>query len=160
MRPRLNQSRGGVEFVTPIEVVKEFIAVMVHAHGAQGQADGLRAALELVDENVRLSVPPPLPQGGEWIGHDGYRAMSRAWRDYWINHGAERREFFEIGDDRVIQIVEPRFESRVSGETITHRMVEIFTVRDGKITELVAYFWDLARLVEAAGGTVRPPVKP
>src|SRR2546423_1157953 len=99
--------------LTPLEVVQRFIAVMVQAHGAEGGEDRLRAALALVDENVRLSVPPPLPQGGEWIGHDGYRAMSRAWREHWINHGAERREFFALGDDRVIQIVQPSFESRV-----------------------------------------------
>jgi ketosteroid isomerase-like protein len=35
-------------------------------------------------------------------------------------------------------------------------MIEIVTVRDGKITELVPYYWDTARLVKACGGVVTP----
>ncbi len=107
--------------------------------------------------DVRIS-PPALqrPHPPIWVGATMPKAVERAARMgcHFLNGG--HLEYFDGGDDRVIIVVDPTFQSKATGKTIHHRMVEIFSVQNGKITRLVPYYWDTALLVEACGGVHAP----
>ncbi len=112
-----------------VEVVRRFEEMMIPSLGAKDSSHargGFDEVLELLDPEIVLTVASSL------------------------------LEYFDGGDDRVIIVVDPTFQSKATGKTIHHRMVEIFSVQNGKITRLVPYYWDTALLVEACGGVHAP----
>jgi len=142
-----------------VEVVKRFEEMMIPSLGAKDSSrarGGFHEVLELLDPEIVLTVASSLPHGGEWLGHDGFLKMCETFRGAWNHIDGGHLDYFDGGDDRVIIVVDPTFQSKATGKTIHHRMVEIFSVQNGKITRLVPYYWDTALLVEACGGVHAP----
>jgi ketosteroid isomerase-like protein len=142
-----------------VEVVKRFEELMIPSLGEDDNAAaraGFNEVMKLLDPDVRFVVADSIPHGGEWVGHEGFLQMCETFQNAWNHIDGGNLEYFDLGGDRVLIVVDPTFQSKETGETITHLMIEIVTVRDGKITELVPYYWDTARLVRACGGVVTP----
>jgi ketosteroid isomerase-like protein len=138
-----------------VEVVERFESLMA----ARGDVDGvsgmqrMEKVLELLDENVAFRPSASVPgHGGDWIGHDGFLNMCKAYADVWQPPEGLRFEFLDGGGDKVVILASFTRTSRHTGRSIPIQMVEIVTVRDGKIAELVPYFYDTVGMVEAAGG--------
>ena len=58
------------------------------------------------------------------------------------------------GGDGVITLASFTIESRHTGRSVPVRMVEVVTVRDGRIVDLDAYYRDTVPIIQAAGGAV------
>lgn len=134
-----------------VEIVKRFEELLIPSFkdGDASSQGGFDQVLELLDPAFSAPVCPSLPHGGDWVGHDGFLKMCEAVRDSRKTIEHSERTYLDAGDDRVVMTVSFTAESVKTGRPFPVRMVEIFTVRDGKIAELVPYYWDTAPAIEA-----------
>jgi ketosteroid isomerase-like protein len=125
-------------------VLEEFYAAEAEyvAAGGPGQADFGRLA-RCLSRDVVIRQAPGLPwsDAGDWRGHDGVRAFmaafARTWRSMEVQHHR-----IVAAEDRVAVELEVRFESAATGRALTTSIVQINTVRDGRIAEIKPYYWE------------------
>ena len=138
-----------------VDVVKRFEALMVPALEETDDEAAQRRheeVLSILDPEVVFFATPSIPHGGTYRGHDAFFKMGEQFRDLWeIGDGVEL-EYVDGGDDRVITLAFWTAVSRHTGRSVPVRMVEVVTVRDGRIKELLAYYEDTVPLIEAADG--------
>ena len=86
--------------------------------------------------------------GGEFKGHDGIRR----WFDEWVESLDVRAEIESIDevDDRVVVIARVAGAGGASGTPVTLRGGQIYSFRDGRISE-VANYYDPTEALEAVG---------
>jgi ketosteroid isomerase-like protein len=73
-------------------------------------------------------------------GHDGLREWSRQYYEAWDDVTAELEDVIDVGDDRVVAVLNYQGRGRVSGaEVQITRMAGIFTIRDGQVTRAEWY---------------------
>jgi len=108
----------------------EALAV-VEAFGEAWGAHDLDAALDLVTDDCVFDATGPAPDGTRHVGRD---ALRTAWRDIFADAAAtfDAEETFAC-DDRVVQ----RWRYTWDGGHI--RGVDLFTVRDGKVSAKLSY---------------------
>ena len=138
-----------------VDVVKRFEALMVPALEETDHEAAQRRQEEIfsiLDPEVVFFATPSLPHGGTYVGHDAFVKMGEQFRELWdIAEGVEM-DYVDGGDDRVITLASWTAVSRHTGRAVPVRMVEVVTVRDGRIAELRAYYEDTVPLIEAADG--------
>jgi ketosteroid isomerase-like protein len=137
-----------------VEIVKRFESLMVPSLEEEDPAVAekrLQEILDLLDPNVAFHATPSLPHGGDYVGHDSFMKMGEQFRELWNTPGGVDLQYFDIGGDKVLTMASFIFESVHTGRSVPNRMVEIVTVQDGKITDLVAYYFDTVPIVEAGG---------
>jgi ketosteroid isomerase-like protein len=142
-----------------LEVVKRFEALMVQRLQEDGMSaeERSRRILELLDPEVVFRVTPSLPHGGDHVGHEGFRRLGERFTEAWHLVSGGNHEYHPIGDDRVVVFTNPSvFQSRATGETVSFRMVELVTVKNGRIVEFIPFYTDTVALNRAAGGTGAP----
>jgi ketosteroid isomerase-like protein len=87
---------------------------------------------------------PDGPEPGSWVGitqmAQAFRDQLRAWEDYRV----EASDFRELDDERVLALVHFRASGKTSAVEVDQQGAEIFHLRDGRVTRLVAY-WDRDR---------------
>jgi len=92
----------------------------------------------------------------EYVGHAGFARMIDAFAQVWERDAGRRRydhyECVDGGGDRVFHASSATIRSRATGALVDLRALETITVTDGLITELVPYYYDTLRLIEAARG--------
>lgn len=135
-----------------VEVVRKFEESMVPSlaeEATSGEGD-FQSILALLDTECVFRPPPSIPHGGDWIGHDGFVKMGEAFGEAWNMIEPPKFTFRDAGD---IVLLHATFvlESRETGKRVPVEMVELITVSDGKIVELVPYYRDTVPLSEAAG---------
>jgi ketosteroid isomerase-like protein len=95
-------------------------------------------------------VLPDGPEPGSWTGitrmAEAFRDQLRAWDDYRV----EASDFRELDDDRVLALVHFRASGKTSAVEVDQEGAEIFHVRDGRVTRLVAY-WERDRALSDLG---------
>jgi uncharacterized protein len=132
-----------------VEVVRKFGALMTRDLSDDGTTPEQRLAeiMELVHPEVVLPVAGSLPYGGVHTGHEGFLSMGGDFAKTWVivENNTELRS---MDDGRVAVFYDPTFESVETGRRVTFKMVEIIRVEDGKIAELVPYYFDTVELVE------------
>jgi hypothetical protein len=138
-----------------IDVVKRFEDLMVPSleetdHDASEQR--LRQILDILDPEVTFYATPSIPHGGTYVGHDAFFKMGEQFRDLWEIGDGVQIEYIDGGGDRVITLAEWTAISRHTGKSVPVRMVEVLTIRDGRIKELRAFYEDTMSLSEAADG--------
>jgi ketosteroid isomerase-like protein len=138
-----------------IDVVKRFEDLMVPSleetdHDASEQR--LRQILDILDPEVTFYATPSIPHGGTYVGHDAFFKMGEQFRDLWEIGDGVQIEYIDSGGDRVITLAEWTAISRHTGKSVPVRMVEVLTIRDGRIKELRAFYEDTMSLSEAADG--------
>ncbi len=138
-----------------VEVVRRFESMMVPA---LQEADELlaraafRRVTELLDPNVAFRPFSNMPgHGGEWNGHEGFLKLCEAYRRAWELPEGVELEYYDAGGDKVITRSWLRVVSRGTGRSVGIEMVEIVTLRDSKIVDLVPYYYDSMAIIEAGG---------
>jgi ketosteroid isomerase-like protein len=95
-------------------------------------------------------VLPDGPEPGSWMGitqmAQAFRDQLRAWEDYCV----EASDFRELDDERVLALVHFRASGKASAVEVDQEGAEIFHLRDGRVTRLVAY-WDRDRALADLG---------
>jgi ketosteroid isomerase-like protein len=134
-----------------VDVVKQFESVMaVRGDVDEAATDRMAKALELLDENVLFRLSEAIPgHGGDWIGRDGFLNMCKAYSRVWEPAAGLEFEFLDAGDEKVVILASYTRTSRETGRSIPIKMVEVVTVRGGKITEFLAYYDDTSGMLEA-----------
>lgn len=115
------------------------------------QAGDQAAMLSLMSEDVRLIVPGPAGLGaaGTWQGHEGARECFRRLGE---GHVTESIRFHDlIADaDKVVSRLHVVAKAKATGAQFESDILHVFTVRDGKVSELHDFF-DTAALAKAYG---------
>jgi uncharacterized protein len=154
IRQQSAAARNEVKHVSEaIEIVKRYAAAATESMPEDGSGTSAEQRLEkllsLLDPQIRITVAASLPYGGEYLGHQGFLALGEQFGKTWqvLDNGAGG--YADIGDGRVVGFYNPTFRSVATGRTVSFRVVEILTVKDGRIAELTPYYSDTAELVKA-----------
>jgi len=102
-------------------------------------------------EFIRVDGPAP----GRWTGLAGLPEGTRELLDAWTDVRYEVDEYRELDHGRVLVLVRLSGKAKTSGvalEQVASRGAHLFTLRDGKVIQLVHYF-DRGRALEVAGLT-------
>jgi ketosteroid isomerase-like protein len=93
------------------------------------------------------------PQPGTWEGVDGLAEAVQSLRDAWDDFRAEPEEFRDLGDGRVLVLIQRSGRGRASGLELRELRTQgaaVFHVHDGKVTRVDNYF-DRARALADLG---------
>ncbi len=145
-----------------IDVVKRFEQLMVPAldesdpEASQRHLEQIKAVL---DPDVVFHASPTIPHGGTYRGYDAFFKMGEQFRDLWDISAGVELQYIDGGGDKVVTLAKWTGVSKLTGKAVPVDMVEVVTVKDGRITELRAYYEDTVVLSEAAEGA-RGPYNP
>lgn len=104
----------------------------------------LEEACSVLHEELVIRVPPGLPYSGDYHGPAGFLDdMARIIELF--EPKPVRVDYLAEGEPTVIKIL-GRFTSRSSGHSLETEIVELYYVRDGKISELDIYYKDPAAI--------------
>jgi uncharacterized protein len=135
-----------------LEVVKRFGELMTRdlSEGDEPQTpeERLQEILAMLDPEVRMPVAESLPYGGDHVGIDGFLKMGEMFGKTWKILDGGSDGYADLGNNRVLAFYDPTFQSVVTGRSVSFRMVEILTVRAGRIAELIPYYFDTDELVK------------
>ena len=101
------------------------------------------AVAAMLDEDFVVRSPPSLPYGGVGHGVDGLGAMLGAFGRHWADPQFSLRGFTS-GGDLVVAHIELKATSRTTGALLETQVVETWRLRDGKFTEMQAFYADPA----------------
>ena len=79
------------------------------------------------------------PDPGSWKGLSGMARGWQAWLAAWDGYGAEADEYREIDDQRVLVFGRISGRGKTSGVSVESEFVNLWEIRDGKVTRLVLY---------------------
>ena len=137
-------TRSAVMSSENIRVVERFEHAFV-----RGDMDEV---LSLLHEDIVVHEAPSLPYAGDHRGHDGFLKLAEAFNRVWEMTSPLDLTVLDAGETAVVVLVRYDVVARATGNALTLDHVEIYTVRDGKITDLDVYYRDTAAIVEATGG--------
>jgi ketosteroid isomerase-like protein len=101
--------------------------------------DGAGAAA-LFHPQVRIEQPASLPHGGWHTGLDGMAAMGAAFGRHWTRTIANPR-VMGCGDSAV-QVTTQTWTAKATGRRATVDVVELFSFRDGMVSEIRVFQQD------------------
>lgn len=130
---------------TPSATALEVVASAYEALGGEDPD----AFLALLDDDVVLTQDPALPWGGRFEGRDGVATFAITLVGE-IESAVAIEALFQAGD-RVVQYGRTRGTTRTSGTAFDIPECHIWTVRDGRVTEM-AFYIDTAAMLEALSG--------
>ncbi|MGW0252365.1 nuclear transport factor 2 family protein [Nocardia goodfellowii] len=88
-----------------------------------------------------------LPYGGEWHGHDGFRAFIAAMGENWDGLWFDEQHFVS-DENRVVVYSRGRLRARHTGRTLETSLLQWITFRDGLITEVRPYYLDTSAVLD------------
>lgn len=119
------------------------------AAGGHGKAD-YSAVAAYLDPDVVLHQAPGLPftGTGTWRGHDGMERFLATFSEVW-----DSLEFLDQahwGDaETVVVHNRVRFRARATGRYVDAAILQMITVRDGRMLECRPFYWDPAAVARA-----------
>ncbi|MGV8872830.1 MAG: nuclear transport factor 2 family protein [Rhodococcus sp. (in: high G+C Gram-positive bacteria)] len=117
------------------------------AYLAPGGGDFAPIAATL-DPECALHVPESLAYGGDYYGPAGYEEWSKAFRDEWAALEVRSPKFI-AQEDVVIVVAHCYATAKATGNDVDWPLVQLFKVRENKILELSAFYWDTAAVKAA-----------
>ncbi len=133
---------------SPRKVLQAFYEAEAKYMKAGGKASFDEIAATL-DPKVVLHQSPDLPFGGEYVGHKQYEEWALAMSAIFDELEVTEQEFYEK-DDKVIVTCRFKTRSRRNGSVQDLPMVQVVTVKDGKITDFRPFYWHVPEYVAAA----------
>jgi ketosteroid isomerase-like protein len=127
-----------------LAVVQEFIGRFVRRD--------VDAALELLHDDIVVHECGSVPYAGDHHGKDAFVALAGEVRRVWDFRGMPTVRFFSA-DDGAVAVIRNAAVSRATGRPIDLRFAEVYTVRDGRISEIDMFYWDTheMRVVDSPG---------
>lgn len=115
--------------------------------------DDREAIKALLAPDVVVHEADSMPYGGSFHGHDGYFELLRKLDECWI--GLHARDWhYTAGDGDVAARCLLTGTSRISGKAIHQQIIELWTVRSGKLTEGRIFYFDTHAVHTACSGSV------
>lgn len=114
------------------------------------------SAFALYHPALRIVQPASLPHGGVHHGHDGVRAMGATFGKFWERTiSAPQRT---ASGDGVVQVTSQTWTAKASGRSATVEVVELFSFREGLVSEIRVFQHDTQRLLATLDRASHPPV--
>ena len=120
------------------------------AGGKAGGASFDEFASTLADDVV-LHQTPDLPWGGEFVGVEAFAEWGAMMSDCFEELDVQEPKFFEQGD-QVVVVSTLATKARKTGESMRRPLVQLVTVKDGKIKDLRPFYWHVPDFVAAKEG--------
>ena len=99
-----------------------------------------------MDEDIVLHQTPDLPYGGEYTGRNGVAECFAKMSSLYSYIDVQDPVFVENGDV-VIVTCTLKTTSRATKEILSQPMVQVVTVKNGKITDFRPYYWNVPSYV-------------
>ena len=103
-----------------------------------------------VSDDLVLRVPPGLPFGGDYHGWQGYMDILKAIGTFFTDIKAGPREFATVGQ-KVIVVGSLSCRIAKNGKPISFPLTDIWKLQDGKVVEIVAFYYDTKAIADLAG---------
>ena len=84
-------------------------------------------------------IPPQGIPGGPFVGQEGISDWYRTWTEEFVDYRWSPEKVIDAGDDRVVAVVRQSAKGRESGAVVELRAGFAYTLRGGKIVEVVNY---------------------
>lgn len=124
--------------------VEETNKAIVRRAYALAAADDLEALFEVRAADYRLTLPDGHPVPGSWTGLDANAARERIFAAIGAD-GMTTHELVADGPHRVIALVEPTGLDG-AGNRWSMLLTELFWIKDGKVTDIEPFWWDIVEL--------------
>jgi ketosteroid isomerase-like protein len=128
------------------EVVRRFVEALVSAE----DNDYWRPVLADLDKDVLIDDLDISLDTEQYRGHDGFRRWIADWSESWGSWRLEGMEVRPVGEDRLIARFVMLVEGKGSGIELSRHDAMVFTLREGKISEIV-YYNDQQQALKAVG---------
>ena len=119
-----NQSTN---LASEIETLKEVYAAI--------NRNDIPGVLKFFDPEIERIEPPGFPSSGTYRGHAEVKAQFSQARDTWAEGGCKPEKFVVAGD-KVIVFVHVRVRLKNKQEWIEGDAADVFTFRNGKVTQM------------------------
>jgi ketosteroid isomerase-like protein len=126
----------------------EVVQTMVDAF-ARGEID---EALSCLADDLVVHEPATLPYAGDWHGPAGFLKMVEGFMATWEFKSELTSTAYDGGGDLVFLRVQADVVSVATGKPLSFKIVEVYTVRDGKIADIDVFYKDTAEMVAAISG--------
>lgn len=103
--------------------------------------DDREAVKALLAPDVVVHEAESMPYGGTYHGHEGYFDLLRKLNECWIGLHAQDWHY-TAGDGDVAARCLLTGTSRVSGREISQQIIELWTVKSGKLAEGRIFYFD------------------
>ncbi len=119
------------------------------AAGGYGKADYDQVAAHLDPEVVLYQAPGlPFTGTGAWRGRDGMERFLAVFSETWESMEFLEQEHWGDGNTVVVRN-RVRFRARATGREVEALILQLITVRDGRMLECRPFYWDPAAVTEA-----------
>ena len=98
-----------------------------------------------LSQTIKLTQSPDLPYGGVYTGHSGFQRWAEEMGSYFEELEVQDPVIFESKDDPSSVIVRSTLmvKARGTGETCSNPFMQLVTVRDGVISEIQPFYWNV-----------------
>ncbi|MBX3538916.1 MAG: nuclear transport factor 2 family protein [Chelatococcus sp.] len=104
---------------------------------------------DMMDADFVCHEAEGLPYGGAWRGIAGWKALCKQIVGTWAGLKVVPIEFLGETADTIVLRLRLTGRSRRTGVAIDTTVMELWRFRDGKLREILPYYWDTAALVAA-----------
>ncbi|KHF43100.1 nuclear transport factor 2 family protein [Saccharomonospora viridis] len=115
-------------------------------------AGDLDYVLSILTDDIVVHEPANVPYPGNHRGKESFLKLAQAFGKVWDLQGPLDLDIMPAGDDRVLVLVRGDAIAKPTGNNFELRIAEIYTIRDGKISDIVVHYWDTAEIVEVTNG--------
>ncbi|RIV18647.1 nuclear transport factor 2 family protein [Fibrisoma montanum] len=122
------------------------LAVVQAIYQAVARND-LPTVLQSLDEHVITHQATSLPYGGTYQGHDGFMQMGTAIFNIWDGFQTTPDEFLDAGDWVIVRAI-MRGKAHQTGRPLDMPLTELWRLQDGKVKEIIPFYWDTAATVQ------------
>lgn len=113
----------------------------LYARVAANDFDGV---MSLLADDAEFLQADSLPFGGRYVGRDEFAAMAARILEAWPGFAVKPLAFMSDGADRVVVLTE------LSGRGLGMPMLELWTVRGGRIKQCQPFYFDSAAAARGA----------
>ncbi|MBO6638216.1 MAG: nuclear transport factor 2 family protein [Roseitalea sp.] len=105
----------------------------------------IHAVLDGLHPDVDVIQVESLPYGGVYRGHDGFKRLLGDLDAAWQVFDVKPFEYLDAGEKIVVRMT-CKATARASGRDIETEMQEVFSFRNGKVSEIKVFYWDTAKV--------------
>ena len=108
--------------------------------------------LSILTDDVTVHECASVPYPGDHRGKEAFVKLAEAFGAMWDIQAPLDLEIRPAGNEKVLVLVGIDAIAKPTGKPIRIRIAEIYTIREGKIADIVVHYWDTHEMVEATRG--------
>ena len=117
-------------------------------------AGNIEYVLSILDDDIVVHECDHVPYPGNHRGKDGFLKLAEAFNACWDIQSELDLEILPAGEEKVLVMVRFDAVAKQTGRPIELRIAELYTIKDGRLADIVVHYWDTAAIVEATDGAL------